>query len=593
MLGLAVGLRGRAAASAALVGPVDTAEPSAHADDAGHEAATRAAGHGGHDGNEAAAASLPGGLAVSDGRLHAAARPDDGADAGPRVPRRVHDRGPGRRARHGVRRRAREAAAPDRRTPRRHRLPARPPDPGRRRHLADPARPDPGRLAGLRRLQPDRRRRHRPSAPTWRSPATTARPSRPPVDHDRRRSTTTRSPLDGHLEPGAEARLTLTGHPRRRAGHRPPALPRRLRPPGRAARGRPGLPARPPRRGARRRQHRARPRGRLLRRGAERRPLPAVPRLPARRRGPHRAVRRWTPTRHHCMTAPRHDTRDVELAITGMTCASCANRIERKLNKLDGVTATVNYATEKAKVSYPDGLTPDDLVGTVEQAGYAASAAAAEPRPAAERRPTDDPTRRAAAPAARLGRADRAGGRAWRWSRRWQFEYWQWLSLTLAAPVVVWGAWPFHRAAWTNLRHGTTTMDTLVSLGTLAALGWSVYALFWGTAGMPGMTHPFELTIERTRRRRQHLPRGRGRGDDVHPRRPVRRGRGPSVAPAPRCGRCSSSAPRTSRCSTAASSAGSPPTSWPWACASSSVPARRSRPTASSRTAPPRSTPRC
>ena len=80
----------------------------------------------------------------------------------------------------------------------------------------------------------------------------------------------------------------------------------------------------------------------------------------------------------------------------------------------------------------------------------------------------------------------------------WQFDYWQWLSLTLAAPVVVWGSWPFHRAAWANLRHGAATMDTLISLGTLAALGCSVYALFWGTAGMPGMTHPFELTIERT-----------------------------------------------------------------------------------------------
>ncbi len=79
-----------------------------------------------------------------------------------------------------------------------------------------------------------------------------------------------------------------------------------------------------------------------------------------------------------------------------------------------------------------------------------------------------------------------------------QFDNWQWLSLTLAAPVVVWGAWPFHRAAWTNLRHGASTMDTLISLGTLAALGWSVYALFWGTAGMTGMTHPFELTVERT-----------------------------------------------------------------------------------------------
>ena len=80
----------------------------------------------------------------------------------------------------------------------------------------------------------------------------------------------------------------------------------------------------------------------------------------------------------------------------------------------------------------------------------------------------------------------------------WQFTNWQWLSLTLAAPVVVWGAWPFHRAAWVNLRHGTSTMDTLVSLGTLAALGWSLYALFWGTAGTPGMTHAFELTVART-----------------------------------------------------------------------------------------------
>ena len=80
----------------------------------------------------------------------------------------------------------------------------------------------------------------------------------------------------------------------------------------------------------------------------------------------------------------------------------------------------------------------------------------------------------------------------------WQFDYWQWLSLTLAAPVVVWGAWPFHRAAWTNLRHGATTMDTLVSVGVLAAFGWSLYALFLGTAGTPGMTHPFELTVDRT-----------------------------------------------------------------------------------------------
>ena len=78
----------------------------------------------------------------------------------------------------------------------------------------------------------------------------------------------------------------------------------------------------------------------------------------------------------------------------------------------------------------------------------------------------------------------------------WQFTYWQWLSLTLAAPVVIWGAWPFHRAAWANLRHGAATMDTLISVGTLAALAWSVYALFFGTAGQPGMTHPFQLQVQ-------------------------------------------------------------------------------------------------
>ena len=179
-----------------------------------------------------------------------------------------------------------------------------------------------------------------------------------------------------------------------------------------------------------------------------------------------------------------------------MTCASCANRIERKLNKLDGVTATVNYATEKAKVTYPGVLTPADLVGTVEQAGYGATVPQAESAGGTDAEP-DDPARELrhrllvsavlTVPVVAMAMVPAL-----------QFEYWQWLSLTLAAPVVVWGAWPFHRAAWTNLRHGTTTMDTLVSLGTLAALGWSVYALFWGTAGMPGMTHPFELTIERT-----------------------------------------------------------------------------------------------
>ena len=187
---------------------------------------------------------------------------------------------------------------------------------------------------------------------------------------------------------------------------------------------------------------------------------------------------------------------DVELQITGMTCASCANRIERKLNKLDGVVATVNYATEKAKVTYPSDVTPEALVQTVEQAGYGAALPkvdGSQEGPDAE----DDPTRSLrerllvsillTVPVVAMAMVPAL-----------QFTNWQWLSLTLAAPVVVWGAWPFHRAAWANLRHGTSTMDTLISLGTLAALGWSVYALFWGTAGTPGMTHPFQLTVERT-----------------------------------------------------------------------------------------------
>jgi Cu+-exporting ATPase len=185
-------------------------------------------------------------------------------------------------------------------------------------------------------------------------------------------------------------------------------------------------------------------------------------------------------------------TTDVELQITGMTCASCANRIERKLNKLDGVTATVNYATEKARVTFPEAVSTDTLVDTVKQAGYGATL------------PSDEPAAQEADPVRSL--RDRllisvaltVPVIAMAMVPALQFTNWQWLSLTLAAPVVVWGAWPFHKAAWTNLRHGTTTMDTLISMGTLAALGWSLYALFWGTAGTPGMTHPFELTVERT-----------------------------------------------------------------------------------------------
>ncbi|MGV0721990.1 heavy metal translocating P-type ATPase [Mycolicibacterium elephantis] len=184
----------------------------------------------------------------------------------------------------------------------------------------------------------------------------------------------------------------------------------------------------------------------------------------------------------------------IELSIDGMTCASCANRIERKLNKIDGVTATVNFATEKARVTYGDGVTPEELVSTVEKAGYQAHVPARDT--AAE--PAEDD------PAASLRRrllialALTVPVIAMAMVPALQFPNWQWLSLTLAAPVVVWAGWPFHHAAWVNLRHRTATMDTLISMGTLAAFGWSIYALFWGTAGVTGMTHPFELTIGRT-----------------------------------------------------------------------------------------------
>ncbi|RVX42698.1 Cu+-exporting ATPase [Nonomuraea polychroma] len=186
----------------------------------------------------------------------------------------------------------------------------------------------------------------------------------------------------------------------------------------------------------------------------------------------------------------------VELSIGGMTCASCANRIERKLNKVDGVTATVNYATEKAKVSFPAGIDPQQLIAEVEKAGYTAALPAPPETTADEAEPEDElaPLRNRLITSLVLSIPMIAMAMI----PPLQVTNWQWLSLTLAAPVVVYAGWPFHKAAWTNLRHGAATMDTLVSLGTLAALGWSLWALFFGTAGMPGMTHPFEFTIART-----------------------------------------------------------------------------------------------
>ncbi|MQA63675.1 MAG: heavy metal translocating P-type ATPase [Actinophytocola sp.] len=194
---------------------------------------------------------------------------------------------------------------------------------------------------------------------------------------------------------------------------------------------------------------------------------------------------------------------EVDLAIQGMTCASCANRIERKLNKLDGVTASVNYATETASVSYPAELPPERLLETVDAAGYSATL----PQPAV---PEEVDGAEGWHDTALDGKAKSARDRlvisaalsipviAMAMFPALQFTYWQWISLVLASPVVAWGGFPFHRAALKNLRHGAATMDTLISMGTLAAYAWSVYALLWGEAGMPGMRHEFVLTIERT-----------------------------------------------------------------------------------------------
>ncbi|WP_407839114.1 heavy metal translocating P-type ATPase [Streptomyces sp. DSM 116496] len=195
-------------------------------------------------------------------------------------------------------------------------------------------------------------------------------------------------------------------------------------------------------------------------------------------------------------------TAEVELTIGGMTCASCAARIEKKLNRMDGVTASVNYATEKAKVSYGADVQVTDLIATVVKTGYTAE----EPPPPEPEQVEEDQAPQEAhdpelaalrqrllvsvvlsLPVVLLAMIPAL-----------QFDNWQWLSLTLAAPVVVWGALPFHKAAWTNARHGAATMDTLVSVGTGAAFLWSLWALFFGHAGMPGMRHGFDFSVSRT-----------------------------------------------------------------------------------------------
>ena len=198
------------------------------------------------------------------------------------------------------------------------------------------------------------------------------------------------------------------------------------------------------------------------------------------------------------VAVPDGSGRSVELAIGGMTCASCAARVEKRLNKIDGVTATVNLATETARVSFPGTVSPDELVAAVEQAGYAAALpAAAEPasaEPAGGPQPVAEQDEAASlrqrllvslvltVPVVVLAMAPAA-----------QFRNWQWASLALASPVAVWGAWPFHRAAFINARHGAVTMDTLISAGVGAAYLWSLYELFFGTAGQPGMHMGFAL----------------------------------------------------------------------------------------------------
>jgi len=194
-------------------------------------------------------------------------------------------------------------------------------------------------------------------------------------------------------------------------------------------------------------------------------------------------------------------TERIELPLEGMTCSSCANRIERKLNKLDGVHATVNYATEKAAVEFdPAQVSADDLVGAVQAAGYQArlpqpAGAAGDGDPGAidveDRHVRDLRARLTAAAVLSVPLL------AISMIPALQFDYWQWLALQLATPVVFWAGWQFHRAAWQNLRHGTATMDTLISVGTLAAWAWSVVALFFLGAGMPGMEMPMELVLDR------------------------------------------------------------------------------------------------
>lgn len=174
----------------------------------------------------------------------------------------------------------------------------------------------------------------------------------------------------------------------------------------------------------------------------------------------------------------------IQLDIEGMTCASCATRVEKALNKVEGVEASVNYATERATVL--GDVPPETLLGAIESAGYHAHVHSEEtpsgPDPMVSLRNRLLISAAMTLPVMILSMVP-----------PFQFLYWQWVVFALATPVAIWGAWPFHRAAAINARHGVATMDTLISVGVGAALGWSLYALFLGGAGMPGMTMTLEL----------------------------------------------------------------------------------------------------
>ena len=337
------------------------------------------------------------------------------------------------------------------------RLPAPPPRPGRGRHLVGRAHAAGGRLLpDARRLRPRRRGATR-SAPTCASTAPRGSPRsrrRPPT----RGPTATTSRLTARRR-----RPAVRDHARRRA--RPhAAVPRRRRPPRGAARGRPRLPPRPP--GRRRRR---------VRDGVpERGPLPAVPAVP-----PRRAASTPPRSRARCPDEPRraadhrHDVRlvrepDRAHGSTGST--GCPRR-------------STTRRSARPSTSTPAAVAADDLVAAVAAAGYSATLPEAAPEPEA------DPLTTRLVLSALLTLPVLLIAMI----PPLQFDNWQWLSLTLAAPVVVWGAWPFHRAAWQNLRHGTATMDTLISVGVLAAFGWSLYALFLGDAGEPGLRMAFDL----------------------------------------------------------------------------------------------------